>query len=231
LKYKAALGIAIPTLLEKRSESLELRTSTRLPAILFCLYLFTLAARVFSKVFRDISNGRGRRRFAALCSVVGISILAILTFHGSHRVRAFAFAVTAAVVALALVDVFAALRSVVGIPSWAIATFRGSRVVGACAFAVAAAVVAGARVRRRVFALPAVPGANLPVVCLRAFFQTALCAFAIFQLQRIRLVCSLPVLTASAEVAAEPAPEERDALALCFIITRLLARREVALLA
>ena len=53
----------------------------------------------------------------------------------------------------------------------------------------------------------------------------------ISHLQRIRFVCNLPVLTASAEVAAPPAPEERDALALCFILARLLARREVGFVA
>jgi len=52
-----------------------------------------------------------------------------------------AFAVAAAVVAIALVHVFAALVSVVDIPSCAIATLEGSIRVGAFAFAVAAAVV------------------------------------------------------------------------------------------
>ena len=41
----------------------------------------------------------------ALCSVVGIPSRAILTLEGSHRVGAFAFAVAAAVVCRALVDV------------------------------------------------------------------------------------------------------------------------------
>ncbi len=43
--------------------------------------------------------------FAALCSVVFITSWAIAAFKGSRRVRAFAFAVTPAVVLLTLVDV------------------------------------------------------------------------------------------------------------------------------
>ena len=50
-------------------------------------------------------------------------------------------------------------------------------------------------------------------------------------MQRIRFVRNLPVLTASAEVAAPPAPEERNALALWCILARLLARREVGAVA
>jgi len=87
---------------------------------------------------------RSRRRrgdFAALRSVVDVPTWAIATLHGSRRVRAYAFAVAAAVVTQALVHVFAALRSVVGIPSWAIAACHGSHRVRACAFAVTAAVV------------------------------------------------------------------------------------------
>ena len=44
--------------------------------------------------------------FAALRSVVDIPSWAIVTFHGSHRVDAFAFVVTAAVVFQALVHVY-----------------------------------------------------------------------------------------------------------------------------
>ena len=44
--------------------------------------------------------------FAALRSVVDITSWAIVTFHGSHRVDAFAFVVTAAVVFQALVHVY-----------------------------------------------------------------------------------------------------------------------------
>ena len=43
---------------------------------------------------------------AALRSVVDITSWAIVTFHGSHRVDAFAFVVTAAVVFQALVHVY-----------------------------------------------------------------------------------------------------------------------------
>ena len=43
--------------------------------------------------------------FAALRSVVDIASVAILTLGGSHRVGAFAFAVAAAVIFLALVHI------------------------------------------------------------------------------------------------------------------------------
>ena len=54
----------------------------------------------------------------------------------------------------------------------------------------------------------------------------------LFQILRIRTLRSLLFLTLSAEVAAPPATqtsaeEKRDALALCFILARLLALRDV----
>ena len=58
--------------------------------------------------FTDIrthTHTHTHKTFAALRSVVGIPSCAIATFHGSIRVGAFAAAVAAAVVALALVDV------------------------------------------------------------------------------------------------------------------------------
>merc|ERR1719237_149236 len=84
--------------------------------------------------------------FAALRPIVGIASRAIATRNFSVCGRAFAFAVTAAVVFLARVHFGAAIHAIVDVASRAIAT-RNSSVCGrAFAFAVTAAVVCLARV-------------------------------------------------------------------------------------
>ena len=55
--------------------------------------------------FADTKTHTHAQTFAARRSVVGIPSWAILAFHGSRRVDAFAFAVTATVVFRALVHV------------------------------------------------------------------------------------------------------------------------------
>ena len=87
---ETALGIVSKR--ESLFESLEVRT--RLLAILLGFDWCTLGAGGLPFVFRVI-----------LGSVILIPSWAILTLEGSHRVRAFAFAVAAAVVARALVHV------------------------------------------------------------------------------------------------------------------------------
>jgi len=83
---------------------------------------------------------------AAIHAIVDIASRAIATRNSSVCGRAFAFAVTAAVVFLARVHFAASIHAIVAIASRAIAT-RNSSVFGrAFAFAVTAAVVSLARV-------------------------------------------------------------------------------------
>jgi len=131
---------------------------------------------------------------------------AIATCHGSHRVRACAFAVAAAVVGQALVHVFAALGSIVDISTWAVATFGRSRRVCACAFAVTAAVVGQARVHG----------------CGSRGSRSGT-----FQTLRNRIGDSLRLLTLSCEEAAPSVEVECDALTHHFIHASLLTRRVV----